>query len=73
MVKPEQPLRLQKNLMADFVEMGRASFPVENFKAELGFQALNLRAHSGLGEAYFVAGSGESAFPRYSDSKLGSA
>lgn len=59
--------------MADFVEMGRASFPVESFKAELSFQALNLRAHSGLGEACFVAGSGESAFPRYSDSKLGSA
>ena len=69
-IKPQQLLRLQKYLVPHFVEMGRASFPVENLEPELGFQALDLRAHSGLSQADPVAGSGESAFPRHSNECL---
>jgi len=56
--------------VAHSIEMRRASFSVENFDAQFSFEALDLRAHSGLGQADSVAGSGKSAFPRNSDECL---
>ena len=50
--------------MAHPVQVGRASLAVENLEAELGFQALHLGAHCGLGKTNLVPGSGKGAFPR---------